>query len=915
MAAMIIRTPDYHLRVFVSSTLKELADERKAVRQSILKLRLSPVMFESGARPHPAKELYQSYLSQSHIFIGIYWQSYGWVAPDMNISGLEDEYNLSAKLPRLIYIKTPAPAREPALVSLLDRIRNDNTSSYTYFSSPTELKELVQNDLALMLTERFEARQPNEISPLQIKVHPPTNLPVPRNPLVGREKELTTVCELLKQENVALITLTGAGGTGKSRLAIQIGLNVLDHFTDGVYLVRLEPINDPELVISVIAETFGIRDTPESQPIEALLSEYLREKSMLLILDNFEQVVEAAPHVAEILEQCPRLKCIATSRSPLRLRAERELTVLPLEIPVASDTTEITALSQYAAVELFIQRAQAVNPDFAVTKANAQAIAEICYRLDGLPLAIELAAARIKLLPPQTLLARLDHRFEILTSGTRDLPERHRTLRSAIDWSYNLLNETDKTLFRRLAVFTDGWSFDAIQKVCDINNDLIPQVDDRLSSLVDNNLVIQIQGVDDEPRFGMLNTIRAYAAEQLDTCDEYLIIHQKFAQYFLEFVSEVEPRIRSKEREWWQGKMQREFGNIRSALDWISTTGNCIEIGQEIVIKVGLFWHICGYITEGQYWCDRMLTLCNESTPDRIRAGLLLFGGLLTRAQSDQAAATASVDKSLELLSKLQDEPLMGIALMARGIIASAMRDLSRAADSFEEAVGIFRRISDLWNLAISLSWLGDIALFQNETALAKQYHNESIKIARQQGDPWCLMPALMSSAQVEMMNGELETAYRKLVEVIQVLQKTGDRWSLSWTLIDLGHVVYLQGNIQQAGEYILEALQLGKTFGNLRALIIGLVKAAALIARMSQPDNKIQLALAARICGTCATYSNQPGLFIWINTKQLYEGAISDTKSLMNDDLWISGYSEGQNMPLENTIRLTMETLREIIR
>ncbi|NJD59665.1 MAG: hypothetical protein C3F13_00060 [Anaerolineales bacterium] len=915
MAAMIIRTPDYHLRVFVSSTLKELADERKAVRQSILKLRLSPVMFESGARPHPAQELYQAYLAQSQIFIGIYWQSYGWVAPDMNISGLEDEYNLSAKLPRLIYIKTPAAEREPALGSLLDRIRNDNSSSYTYFSSPAELKELVQNDLALMLTERFEARQSKEISPLKSIVHPPTNLPVPRNPLAGREKELTSICELLKQEDIALITLTGAGGTGKSRLAIQIGLNVLDHFTDGVYLVRLEPIIDPELVISAIAETFGIRDTPESQPIEMMLGEYLQDKNMLLILDNFEQVVDAAPHVAEILEKCPRLKCITTSRLPLRLRAERELPVLPLEIPVVRDPGEITDLSQYAAAELFIQRARAVNPDFTMTKVNAQAVAEICYRLDGLPLAIELAAARIKLLPPQALLARLDHRFEILTSGTRDLPERHRTLRNAIDWSYHLLDETEKTLFRRLAVFSDGCSFEAIQKVCDINNDLIPQLDDRLSSLVDNNLVIQIQGLDDEPRFGMLNTIRAYAAEQLDACDEYLVIHEKFAQYFLEFVKDVEPRIRSKEREWWQGKMQREFGNIRSALDWISTTGYCIEIGQEIVIEVGLFWHICGYITEGQYWCDRMLTLCDDSTSDRIRAGLLLFGGLLNRAQSDQATATASVDKSLELICKLHDEPLMGIALMARGIIASAMRDLSRAAESFEEAVEIFRRISDLWNLAVSLSWLGDIALFQDDTALAQQYHNESIKIARQQGDPWCLMPALMSSAQVEMMNGELDSAYLKLVEITQVLQKTGDRWSLSWTLIDLGHVVYLQGNLQQAGGYILEALQLAKTFGNLRALVIGLVKAAALIARMSQPENKIQLALAARICGTCATYSNQPGLFVWINTRQLYEQAIADTKSLMDDKLWISGHTEGQNMPLENTIMLTLESLRESIR
>jgi tetratricopeptide (TPR) repeat protein len=394
-----------------------------------------------------------------------------------------------------------------------------------------------------------------------------------------------------------------------------------------------------------------------------------------------------------------------------------------------------------------------------------------------------------------------------------------------------------------------------------------------------------------------------------------LTVHHKYNQYLLDFVTYVEPRTRSKERELWQGRMQREFGNIRNGLDWINTTKTDIEIGQEIVIKIGLFWHICGYITEGQYWCDRMLALCDESTPDRVRAGLLLYGGLLSRAQSDQVSATEAVDKSLELLRNLKDEPLIGIALMARGVIAAAVRDLTRAADSFTEAIGIFRQTNDLWNLAVSLSWLADIALFQNNPLLAEQLHTESIKLARQQGDPWCLMPALMSSAQVEMMNGKLETAYTKLVEVIGVLQKTGDRWSLSWTLIDLGHVFYLQGDIKKAGEYIMEALVLANTAGNLRAVVIGLVKAAAIIARLSQSDNKVKLILAAQICGSCAAFINLPGLFIWINTKELYDQAISETKSLMNEDLWFQGYIEGQDLPLDNTVRITMETLREMIK
>src|SRR5512135_1925098 len=263
---MIIRTPDHRLRVFVSSTLKELADERKAVHQAILKLRLAPVMFESGARPHPAQELYQSYLSQSQIFIGIYWQSYGWVGPGMSISGLEDEYNLSAKMPRLIYIKNPAPNREPALTGLLDRIREDNSSCYTSFSTAEELKELVQNDLALMLSEVFEGTNPTEPPP-QTRPNPPTNVPLPRNAFIDRVEEMAAAREMLQREDIALVTLTGAGGTGKSRLALRIGKEMLEDFPDGIYLVRLESISDPSLVIPTIAETLGIRESTGSRPV------------------------------------------------------------------------------------------------------------------------------------------------------------------------------------------------------------------------------------------------------------------------------------------------------------------------------------------------------------------------------------------------------------------------------------------------------------------------------------------------------------------------------------------------------------------------------------------------------------------------------------------------------------------------
>lgn len=912
MVAMVIRTPDYRLRVFISSTLKELAEERKVVRQAIMNLRLAPVMFESGARPHPAQDLYKSYLAQSQVFIGIYWKSYGWVAPGMHISGLEDEYNLSDKIPRLIYIKKPTPDREPALTNLLDRIRKDNTSSYTYFSTPTELKELVQNDLALLLTERFEAFDELKQPEARIKTHPPTNVPIPRNPLIGREHELSTLCDLLRQDDTALVTLTGPGGTGKSRLAIQIGGELLESFPDGVYMVRLESISDPAHVLPTIGETFNLRETPGSRPISEILKEFFREKQMLLILDNFEQVVEASPHIADLLEACPLMKCIVTSRTPLRLRAEREVPVSPLCIPAQHETMTIEKLSQYAAVQLFIQRAQAVKPDFIVTNANASVVAEICCRLDGLPLAIELAAAKIKLFTPHGLLTRLERRFDLLTGGTRDLPERQRTLRSAIDWSFNLLSDLDKTLFRRMSIFTDGCTLEAAEAVCNIYGDWATQMDDALASLIDNNLVMQRQEYEPEPRFVMLNTIHDYASEKLSECHENDSVHIQHAQYFLKFVTIVEPLIRTSEREKWQHVMLQEFGNIRGVLDWVCKTGQCIEIGQKIVIALGLFWQICGYISEGAHWCSKLLELCDDSTPAAIRAGLLCYKGMLTRDQSDHQAATEAVEKSLELCRQLDDKSLLGTALMVRGIIASATRELDIASAAFQEAVEIFKDNNDLWNQAISSSWLGDVALYQNDSERAFRLHTESEQLGRQQGDPWCLMPPLMSSAQIDMLNRDLPSAQTKLIEIVDVLHKVNDRWSLSWTLLDLGHVVFLQGNLDQAGLYLLEGLSLANTFGNLGAIVLFLAEAGALIAKRLQLNNVSNLTVAVQLFGATAPYIDMPGLFIWINTQQLYEEAILKAKSLTDPRLWEQGYAEGQSLTIDEAVSLAMQALKD---
>jgi predicted ATPase len=807
-SSRIIRTPDQRLRVFVSSTLQELGDERKVAHDAIEHLHLSPVMFELGARPHPPKDLYRAYLDQSHIFIGLYWQKYGWVAPDMDVSGLEDEYNLSSDKPRLIYIKGPAPDREARLNDLLRRIQNDNVS-YKHFGTLDELRESIVNDLMMILSERFEQQSAARREP-PLK-RPPTNVPIPRTPLVGRQQELAIACELLQQTDVSLVTLTGPGGTGKSRLALHIALNLLNYFEDGAFLVILTPIRDPELVVPTIAQTLGVREAGDSRSLFDLLVEHLRDKHLLLLLDNFEQVVAAAPIVARLIEACPHLTVLVTSRAPLHLRVEKELFVPPLGLPDLKRAIELSQLSQYAAVELFIQRAQSLKPDFTATNLNAPAIAEICHRLDGLPLAIELAAARIKLLSPQALLSRLDRRLDLLTSGGRDLPARQKTLRSAIAWSYDLLSDHAQALFRRLSAFAGSWTLEAAEAVCDVDpNGELDTMDD-MQLLVDSNLIAPPIDRGDEVRFGFLETIREFAAEQLAAApDEERLVRSKHAAHFLALVELAEVELLGADQTHWLDRLEIDHDNVRAALSW--SKDHDVECGLRMTGALWRFWEFHTHLSEGRAWLETFIA--RSSAPTAARAKALNGAGALADYLGDYASARRYFEDSLAISQALGDQRRIAAALNNLALVTSFQLDYAAARQMFEQSLAIKRTIGDRWPIANTLDNLGRIAIYQRDYRAAYDYHCEALAIFRDLGERLGISTAVGNLGEAQMYLGDFAAAHASLIESLELVRDLGEKDGVADCLERFASLAACQAQPQRSAQLFGAAQTLRQQIG-----------------------------------------------------------------------------------------------------
>jgi predicted ATPase len=862
----VINTPDQRLRVFVSSTLGELAAERKAVRDAVTRLRLVPVMFELGARPHPPRELYRAYLAQSQVFIGIYWQSYGWVAPGEQISGLEDEYRLATGLPQLLYVKGPAPDREPRLAEMLGRIRTEGGISYQHFTDATELQRLVENDLAVLLSERFAVAAAGQTAaaadraaaapPARAGAHGLRPLPVSTTSLLGREQDIDEVTRLIERPDVRLVTLTGPGGVGKTRLAVALGERLRDRYTAGTVYVPLDTVTDPDSVLTAISRAAGADLTGTRSPLEAL-AETFGDGAWLLILDNLEQVVQVARELSELPARCPRLAILATSRTVLRLRAEREYPVRPLPVPADPVHVPLEELRSWPAVALFADRARAVRPDFALTEDNAAAVAEICRRLEGLPLAIELAAARTRLLEPAVLLDRLARSLDALGTGAVDLPERQRTLRATVEWSVGLLTADERSLLEVTAVFVDGWTISAVAQVAQVDEDLALELSEQLAG----HSLIYSDSSQAGSRTRMLETVREFVTEQLAARADAGQIERRHADYYRALAEQADRPLRSAGRGEWLERLDADAGNLAAAVGWYLAQ----DPGPlpHLFRILWLFWSLRDHEREARSWIEQLLPT----------AGTL---DLQPRVELVWAAAVTAVDTGND-----------SAALTARQYLAPLLDEIH---DPFLHAAA---QLAMAWTLPIP----GDFDGTLREAALA-------LEEFRGQDEPIFTAMAGFTAGSVETALGRYDDARRHLSEARDLADRAGD-WLAAGARAQLGILAVLQGRLDEAPALLAGALEVSLAARSTQFVAMCLVGYAWLAFADGDLDR------AARLEGSAEGLRQRVGLPAWPHLRKKEAELVAQIRQRLGASQFDQAFSAGSQLTQQQAVAVVQEQQR----
>ncbi|MGY1823220.1 DUF4062 domain-containing protein [Geodermatophilus sp. SYSU D00079] len=823
-----IRTPDQRLRVFVSSTLAELAEERAAVARAITALRLTPVLFELGARPHPPRELYRAYLAQSDVFVGLYWQRYGWIGPGMDVSGLEDEFRLSSSIPRLLYVKVPAPDREPRLTAMIAELESAGADSYRPFRTPRELARLVRDDLALLLSERFgsadRAADHEGPPPSTAPDRPgPRTLPVTSTSLIGRERDVAEVSQLLGS-GARLVTLTGPGGVGKTRLAIAVAEGLADRHPRGPVFVPLASVADPALVLPRVAAVLGATVDGARRPLDAV-AEHLADVPTLLVLDNLEQVVGVAPDLDELLARCAGLTVLATSRTPLRLRAEREYAVGPLTVPASAQPLDPDELAALPAVRLFVDRARAVRHDFTLTPDDAPAVAEICRRLDGLPLAIELAAARTRLLDPAALLARLGRRLDTLGTGPVDLPERQRTLRATVEWSVGLLADDEQRMLATLSVFVEGWTLEAAVHVCGLPEE---RTLDLLDVLTGHSLVtVDVSGTG--PRFRMLAAVQELAAERLAARADQGDVARRHAGYFRALVEDADWPAERQGR--WAGRLRTEEENLRAAIGWF--LAHDVAPLPHLFRILWLFWQMRGRMPEARAWIGRLQRQA-DALDDRARAELLFTSAVTAVEVGDDASALAAVDELRCVVGRTGDAYLESAAQLATSWTLPISDDFEGALRAASTALDGFRRQDEPF-MAFAALTVGGLEMALGRPEDARAHLTEADRLGSRYDNTWLRSAAGSQLATLAVRSGHLDEARALLVRSVERGEETEvSTLPLTFSLVATAHLALARGDAPRAATALGAADGLRHRAG-LRAWPATRRAEAELVARVAQ--------------------------------------------------------------------------------